>query len=225
MPKFFRFSIHCVIATIIGLLLVAAVNATPVFINEIHYDNAGSDQNEGFEIAGPANTDLLGWQLVLYNGSNGQPYSSKVLAGVIANLADGFGVLSFAYSGIQNGAPDGVALIDHADQLVQFLSYEGAFTAVSGAASGQTSVDILVHEPSNTIIGSSLQLFGVGSEYEDFQWRESTAQSFGAVNSGQQFLAAVESVPAPSSLALCLFALLIPWFGTRLRNQPRAISA
>ena len=100
MPKLFRFSFLYII---IGLSLVVTVNATPVFINEIHYDNAGSDLNEGVEIAGPANTDLSGWQLVLYNGGNGQPYSTISLAGIFSDLMSGFGVLSFAYSGIQNG--------------------------------------------------------------------------------------------------------------------------
>ena len=44
---------------------------TAVFINEIHYDNGGTDTGEAIEIAGPAGTDLTGWSLVLYNGSNG----------------------------------------------------------------------------------------------------------------------------------------------------------
>jgi hypothetical protein len=43
-----------------------------VFINELHYDNAGTDEGEAVEVAGPAGTDLTGWQVVLYNGANGQ---------------------------------------------------------------------------------------------------------------------------------------------------------
>ena len=31
-----------------------------VWVNEIHYDNAGADQNEFIEVAGPAGTDLAG---------------------------------------------------------------------------------------------------------------------------------------------------------------------
>ena len=41
-----------------------------VFVNEFHYDNRGVDQNEAVELAGPAETDLTGWRLVLYNGSD-----------------------------------------------------------------------------------------------------------------------------------------------------------
>src|SRR5574338_37713 len=52
--------------------------ATSVFINEIHYDNTGTDAGEFIEIAGPAGTDLSGYQLVLYNGAGGAPYDTRV---------------------------------------------------------------------------------------------------------------------------------------------------
>ncbi len=48
-----------------------AAGGPAVFINEIHYDNAGTDTGEAVEIAGPAGTDLTGWSLVLYNGNGG----------------------------------------------------------------------------------------------------------------------------------------------------------
>jgi hypothetical protein len=35
-----------------------------VFINEIHYDNAGTDVGEGVEIAGTAGMDLTGWSII-----------------------------------------------------------------------------------------------------------------------------------------------------------------
>ena len=57
-----------------ALPLVAATPAaaqTAVFVNEIHYDNAGTDAGEAIEVAGPAGTDLTGWTLVLYNGKAG----------------------------------------------------------------------------------------------------------------------------------------------------------
>ena len=43
-----------------------------VWINELHYDNAGTDVNEFVEVAGPAGTPLDGWSIVLYDG-NGVP--------------------------------------------------------------------------------------------------------------------------------------------------------
>ncbi|MGZ9100231.1 MAG: Calx-beta domain-containing protein, partial [Brevundimonas sp.] len=48
----------------------------PPFINEFHYDNPGSDTGEFIEIAGAAGTDLTGYSLVLYNGSNGTTYAT-----------------------------------------------------------------------------------------------------------------------------------------------------
>ena len=43
--------------------------AQTVFINEIHYDNAGTDAGEAIEIAGPAGTNLTGWSVVLLRQS------------------------------------------------------------------------------------------------------------------------------------------------------------
>ncbi|MEI6335118.1 MAG: ExeM/NucH family extracellular endonuclease [Methylococcaceae bacterium] len=162
--------------------------ATPVFINEIHYDNVGTDSGEAIEIAGPAGTNLSGWSLVLYNGNGGAAYKTTALSGVIANQdGNGFGSLSFSYpvDGIQNGAPDGIALVN-GTTVIQFLSYEGTFVAVGGPAAGMSGVNIGVSETS-VPIGQSLQLKGNGTLYEDFVWNSASANSFAAINSGQNF--------------------------------------
>ncbi len=163
--------------------------ATNVFINELHYDNDGTDSGEAIEIAGLAGTDLTGWDLVLYNGAGGTVYNTRSLSGIIPDQQDGFGTISFSYptNGIQNGSPDGIALIDNNDTVVQFLSYEGSFTAVGGSANGLVSTDISVTETGSTPVGFSLQLTGTGSSYEDFTWRNAAADSFGGVNAGQTF--------------------------------------
>ena len=159
-----------------------------VFINEIHYDNTSTDTGEAIEVAGPAGTDLTGWSLVLYNGSTGALYDTTALSGVIANQQGGFGTVAVSYptNGIQNGSPDGVALVD-GSTVVQFLSYEGAFTAADGPANGLTSTDIGVAESSGTAVGDSLQLVGTGSAYGDFTWAVPQPGTFGAVNTGQTF--------------------------------------
>jgi len=169
--------------------------STTVFINEIHYDNAGTDAGESIEVAGPAGTDLTGWSLVLYNGSNGAPYNTTLLSSVISDLGSGYGVVVVSYpvNGIQNGSPDGIALVDQSDTLVQFLSYEGSFSGVGGPANGVTSTDIGVAEGSSTPAGYSLQLTGSGSTYGDFTWASEAANTFGAVNTGQVF--SVPSAP------------------------------
>jgi hypothetical protein len=168
--------------------LGSAHAATPVFINEIHYDNVGTDSGEAIEIAGPAGTNLSGWSLVLYNGNGGASYNTKALSGVIADQSGtGFGTLSFSYptDGIQNGSPDGIALVN-GSTVVQFLTYEGSFTAVGGPAAGKVGVDIGVAENS-VPVGQSLQLKGNGNNYEDFTWNAAAANTFGAANTGQSF--------------------------------------
>ena len=165
-----------------------------IFINEIHYDNASTDLNEGIELAGTAGIDLTGWTLQPYNGSNGTAYSATSLSGIIPDQQAGFGTVFFAVPGLQNGAPDGVALIDAEGVVVEFLSYEGSFTAVGGAADGQNSTDIGVSETSSTPAGFSLQLTGTGSQASDFTWATATANTYDAVNTGQTFQSPVAVV-------------------------------
>jgi hypothetical protein len=74
-----------------------------VFINEIHYDNTGTDVGEFVEIAGVAGTNLAGWTLVLYNGNGGAAYNTTDLSTfIIDDEGNGFGAFSVLISGIQN---------------------------------------------------------------------------------------------------------------------------
>ncbi|TQV73830.1 PKD domain-containing protein [Aliikangiella marina] len=159
--------------------------AFDAWINEFHYDNASTDVGEFIEIAGPAGADLAGWSLVLYNGRNGAQYNTVDLSGVFADEGTGFGSISFAIAGIQNGSPDGFALVDSNGTVAQFLSYEGSFVAIDGVASGMTSEDVGVSEASSTPIGQSLQLIGTGMTYTDFTWQGASDESPGLINVGQ----------------------------------------
>jgi len=177
------------------LLLGQLTIAQEVFINEIHYDNAGSDIGEAIEIAGPASTDLTNWSVVAYNGNGGSQYNTEVLTGSIPDQDNGFGTLDFPISGLQNGSPDGIALFDNNGVLVQFLSYEGSFTATDGPANGVTSTDIGVSEASGAAEGSSMQLQGNGTQYSDFTWFSGDLpNSFGQVNADQSFGGEVEAI-------------------------------
>jgi len=162
---------------------------TTVFINEIHYDNTSTDSGEAIEIAGPAGTDLTGWSIVLYNGNGGGSYDTDALTGVIPNQQQGYGTVYLAYAsnGIQNGAPDGIALVDASNTVVQFLSYEGTFTATSGPANGLASTDIGISQTESETIGSSLQLTGSGNTYGQFHWISTSASTFDSPNTGQSF--------------------------------------
>ena len=125
-------------------------------INEIDYDQVGADTGGFVEIAnkGTSSATLDGIALVLVNGGDGTEYARVPLTG---SLAAG------AYLQVdieaQNGAPDGVALIDTASKaLLDAFSYEGEITAatidgqtynlVEGTALAATVVD------SNTVDGS-----------------------------------------------------------------------
>lgn len=184
-------------------LASAAFAATPVFINELHYDNAGTDVGEAIEIAGPVGTNLSGWKIVLYNGSGGTAYDTRSLTGTIpsncSGMADGVVVQSSFTNGIQNGSPDGIALVDGNGVVVQFLSYEGSFTATDGPAANMTSTDIGVSESSSADAAQSLQLTGSGSDYADFTWQAPATSSFGACNAGQSFAAGVDVPPTVTS--------------------------
>lgn len=137
---------------------------------------------------------------------------------MFANDQNGMGVIGFDISDIQNGGPDGIALVNDLGSVIQFLSYEGSFTATSGVAAGITSTDIGVAETSSTLAGYSLQLMGIGREYADFSWAPlPVEQTFGEINYRQSYAEAESgvnvrsaiSVPEPSSLFLFLLGLII----------------
>ncbi|MDB4539456.1 lamin tail domain-containing protein, partial [Saprospiraceae bacterium] len=157
-----------------------------IWINEFHYDNTGGDIGEFVEVAGLGCTDLSGYSLELYNGSNGTIYNTTTLGGETPDEGDGFGAVSFPIAGIQNGAPDGIALIQNGS-VVQFLSYEGTFTANNGTAAGMTSTDVGVFQPGSNPVMLSLQLMGTGTSYNDFTWSNPSAETPGAINNGQTF--------------------------------------
>lgn len=170
-----------------ALAVTSASALTPVFINEIHYNNVGLDVGERIEIAGPAGTNLKFWKVRLYNGNGGAIYDTILLAGIIPNLCNGHGVIAYQWDPIQNGAPDGMALVDDMGVVRQFLSYEGSFVAVGGEANGMMSTDIGVSESNSTPVGYSLQLVGIGLYYEQFAWNVEGPESFTTCNPGQYF--------------------------------------
>jgi 5'-nucleotidase len=158
------------LATALGLgfsVPAFAAEAQIPFISEIHYDNAGTDSGEAIEVQAPDGVDLAGWKVVLYNGNGGASYGTIDLSGT--------GVVSKAYTNIQNGNPDGLALIGPDGKVVEFLSYGGTFAATNGPAAGQTSVDIGVAESTTTPAGQSLQKI-------DGKWTGPATSSFGTLN-------------------------------------------
>lgn len=169
--------------------LFVLLNAQNTWINEIHYDNYGTDENEFVEVVieNPASYSLNDFSVVLYNGNNGGSYGSETLDNFTVGSNSGnftFYYLIYPANGLQNGAPDGIALA-YQNTLIpgQFLSYEGTMTASDGVASGILSTDIGVEEPGD--IGSSLQLEGIGSMYSEFLWTSPQTETPGNVNGNQ----------------------------------------
>lgn len=164
--------------------------ATPeIWINEIHYDNIGTDAGEGFEIAGLAGTDLSDYQMVRYNGATGNTQGVVIpLFGILPDEGMGFGTLAtlLPVNGLQNDM-EGLALVRiSTGNVVQFLSYEGSFIGSNGPAIGLLSENIGVTESNTTSPnGTSMQLVGTGSEYVDFSWTTGSIESFGTINTGQ----------------------------------------
>jgi len=188
-----------------------------VFINELHYDNTGTDSNEGVEIAGPAGTDLSCYQIILYN-QTGAVYNTVTLSGTIGDEGCGYGAIWFAIASIQNGSNDGLALYYDPSlcggpgvaAVIQFLSYEGTTTGSAGPANGMTSTNIGVSEGSSTPVGQSLQLTGMGTTYTDFTWTGPLASSHNALNAGQDPCGGgctLDSEPATASTGIGFSAI------------------
>ena len=138
-----------IIFLFVGLVYTQAQN---IWLNEMHYDNVGTDAGEFLEIVleNAGTYSLSDFQVDLYNGNNGAVYDTKSLDQFTAGTVSGtfsFFYYVFPENGIQNGAPDGLA-ISYQGTVVegQFLSYEGTLTATDGPAIGMTSVDIGVME-------------------------------------------------------------------------------
>lgn len=195
---------HYVRTLVIALLFLPfASHATLIFINEFHYDNTGSDQHEFIEVAGTGGFDLTHWSLALYNGSNGEIYHKINLFGSLSNTNDMFGFAAFSYAGIQNGGPDGIALINDQNILVEFISYEGVFEGQKGAAKGIISTDVGVVETNSSPVDWSIQRKTLNSSSS---W-ENGIHSKGVINISQLQQPKVIQTSEPTTLLL--FSLVI----------------
>jgi large repetitive protein len=126
-------------------------------INEVDYDQVGTDADGFVEIhnSGDAAADLANVDLVAVNGGDSSEYAREQLTGTLA--AGGYLVVAIE---LQNGAPDGLALLDGAT-LLDTLSYEGAITAATIGGQTYNLVEGTVLptsvEDSNTVAGSLIR--------------------------------------------------------------------
>lgn len=124
----------------------------PLVINEVDYDQIGNDTTEFVEIFNPSasTVSLSGLALVLVNGNDNNEYGRVDLgpagsldageylvigsATLLATLPPTTKTVAFskAMDNVQNGAPDGLAIINVAPStLIDALSYEGAMPAAN----------------------------------------------------------------------------------------------
>jgi hypothetical protein len=123
-------------------------------INEVDYDQVGADSGGFVELFNASGHDVTldGLTLFYVDGADGDAYGQRALAGTLA--AGAYLVIGVD---LQNGAPDGVALIHIAEaRLIDALSYEGE---VRAAVIGGLTYDLVEGTPtsaadSNTITGS-----------------------------------------------------------------------
>jgi hypothetical protein len=132
-----------------------------LIINEVDYDQIGSDLAEYIEIYNNtgAPVDLVGKRVLLVNGGVNPPavYNSidlapagtlaqgqyLVIAAAALQVPPEAKKINFALvqDNIQNGAPDGIALVDTvALKILDALSYEGALTMVPVPGLGNVSL-------------------------------------------------------------------------------------
>ena len=211
-----------------GTNWTTAINGTHPWINELHYDNSGTDANEGFEIAGPSGMNLACYTIFKLNGSPtatalNQIYGTIPLTGIIDDEGGtGFGALGFILSpadGLQlqngnatNNEPDGIALVYNggtcgcpgAQQVVQFLSYEGTFIGLATPLIGVVSTLIPTSETGTTTTTQSMQLgAGCGDAYNDFTWLVNQTASNGTLNTGQVLYSTTNTSLALNQLQPC----------------------
>lgn len=154
-------------------------------INEIDYDQVGTDGNGFVEVAnvGGDSADLSGVALVFVDGADSAEYRREELSGTLDP-----GAHLVVESDAQNGAPDGLALLDTAaPALLDALSYEGEITdaAVDGATYNLVegaALDGSVAD-SNTVDGS-LSRIPDGRDTDDAtaDWAFTTTLTPGAKN-------------------------------------------
>jgi len=159
--------------------------SSKLVINEIDYDQVGADSGGFVEIANTGGSAVVldGIALVLVNGGDSLEYARVDLTGSLA--AGAYLVLDVD---AQNGAPDGVALIDTATgALLDAISYEGEIRA---AVIGAQTYDLVEGTPLVATVADSNSTDGSLSRIPDGRdtndaasdWAFTTTKTPGAAN-------------------------------------------
>ncbi|MDD3807049.1 MAG: lamin tail domain-containing protein [Candidatus Marinimicrobia bacterium] len=160
--------------SLVFILLFTALAYGQLFINEIDYDQPGTDSEEFLEIAGPAGT-YTNVRIELINGSTtpASMYKSVDISSLaLTNEKDGYGFFVIGAASvanvdltpsswsIQNGSPDGIVLKING-LIVDAVSYEGPMIDENGNPMQMATpegVDAIDDESGNTV---SIQRLGL----------------------------------------------------------------
>jgi predicted extracellular nuclease len=197
----------CASSAIIGSMAFSSHAA--IIINEIDYDQPGTDTAEFIELfnSGSSAISLNNYSIDLINGNNLSTYRSIDLSGfnISANsyfvvCSDSNQVANCDYSftttngWFQNGAPDAVALYE-STSLLDSLSYEGSLTPF-------TEGDFMTINDSNSDILSLARITdGIDSNNNalDFQLGCITPGSANIAGVGDCSVPSVSAVPLPAA--------------------------
>jgi len=221
-------------ASILGgcMILSAAATAThaAVVINEIDYDQPGSDIAEFIELFNPGSdqVSLDGYMLELVNGNSGNTYRSLDLAGLTI-AANGYLVLCgdtlavancnidiTSSSWIQNGGSNGdaIALLS-GGTVVDSLVYEGIGSSLGSLAEGNS----FTIADSNSINMSIARIPNGQDGNDNAGDFDSACLTPGSANTRGSGDCSVSVNPVPVPAAVWLFGSgLVGLFGVSRRN-------
>jgi len=173
-------------------------------INEVDYDQPGTDMGEFLELynGDSSPVDLTNLSVIFINGSSNADYRTVDLTGslgageylVLANTGVSVPAsvtrIDLPSNGIQNGAPDGVLILDtSSNTVVDALSYEGAITAatISGVVPAMTFNLVegtpTTIEDNNTDVLSLVRMpNGADTDDANADWTTSGTPTPGAAN-------------------------------------------
>jgi hypothetical protein len=187
---------------------ITVSSATNLVINEVDYDSVGTDTTEFVEIYNPtgAAIDLTNVSLVLVNGATSTQYLALSLApagslapGGYLVVADSAAVVdagakrinfTTAQDSVQNGAPDGLALVDTSTHtVIDALSYEGSITAatitgITGTVSLVEGTALAAATADNSTTAASLARLPNGTDTNNAStdWKVTTTPTPGTAN-------------------------------------------
>ncbi len=125
-----------------AMFITGGAPGTGLVINEIDYDQPGSDEAEFVELfnGSSASIPLANKAVVFINGNTDAEYLRIDLTGsleaggylVIGNAAVGAATIRIEDTTVQNGAPDGIAIVDtQTQEIIDSVSYEGRIEAAA----------------------------------------------------------------------------------------------